>query len=411
MRIPAEFRVLLTGTPLQNNLRELASLLGFILPKVFAEKQEDLEFIFKHKAKTKDDTHDALLSNQRISRAKQMMMPFILRRKKQQVLKHLPSKVCRVESCNMSSTQNQWYQTQATKLRALIEARAAGDQSKSDVGNPMMILRKAAIHPILFRRQFTDETLAKMAKACLKEPEYRESLEELVYEDMQVMTDLELYRFCENHADTMSPFQLEGEPWMDSGKVQRLAELLKTYKDNGDRCLVFSQFTIVLDILDSVLETLDISYFRLDGQTKIDERQDMIDEFYTDPSITVFLLSTKAGGSGINLACANKVIIFDSSFNPQEDVQAENRAHRVGQTRDVEVVRLVSKGTIEEAIAKLGESKLVLDDRVAGDDKEGEKLEKIGEDLVAKMFLGGDDREERKPEGEATVDETNESAE
>ena len=410
MRIPAQFRVLLTGTPLQNNLRELASLLGFILPKVFAQKQEDLELIFKHKAKTKDDSHDALLSNQRISRAKQMMLPFILRRRKQQVLKHLPNKVCRVEYCDMSSMQSQWYQAQESKLRASIEARVAGDQSKSDIGNPMMILRKAAIHPMLFRRQFTDEMLTKMAKACLKEPEYLDSVEELVYEDMQVMTDLELYHFCDNHPTTMSSFQLEGEPWMDSGKVQKLAELLKRYKDNGDRCLVFSQFTIVLDILDSVLETLDISYFRLDGQTKIDERQDMIDEFYADSSITVFLLSTKAGGSGINLACANKVIIFDSSFNPQEDIQAENRAHRVGQTRDVEVVRLVTTGTIEEAIAKLGETKLVLDDRVAGDDKDGEKLEKIGEDLVAKMLLGGDG-EETKTVDEASMDEMKKSSE
>ncbi|KAK5013351.1 DNA-dependent ATPase fun30, partial [Cryomyces antarcticus] len=164
------------------------------------------------------------------------------------------------------------------------------------------------------------------------------------------------------------------------------------HKANGDRTLVFSQFTTVMNILEAVLETLDIKYFRLDGQTPIPTRQDMLDEFYKDSSIPVFMLSTKAGGSGINLACANKVIIFDSSFNPQDDVQAENRAHRVGQTREVEVVRLVTKGTIEEQIHALGTSKLALDDRVAGEGVSAEdekKAEGDGLAMVEKMLLEG----------------------
>ena len=99
------------------------------------------------------------------------------------------------------------------------------------------------------------------------------------------------------------------------------------------------------------------------------------------------MLSTKAGGAGINLACANKVVIFDSSFNPQDDIQAENRAHRVGQTREVEVVRLVTRGTIEEQIHALGESKLALDDRVAGADAGDAATEKANEKSVEDMFL------------------------
>ena len=109
---------------------------------------------------------------------------------------------------------------------------------------------------------------------------------------------------------------------MDSGKVDKLASLLRTYKENGDRVLVFSQSTLVMNILERVMETLDMAFFRLDGSTNVNERQQMIDDFHDDPSITVFLLSTKAGGAGINLACANKVIIYDMSFNPQEDIQA-----------------------------------------------------------------------------------------
>ena len=123
---------------------------------------------------------------------------------------------------------------------------------------------------------------------------------------------------------------------------------------------------MVLDILDLVLTTHDLRFCRLDGSTLMSDRQDLIDTFYRDPDISVFMLSTGAGGAGINLAAANKVIIFDMSFNPQDDIQAENRAHRVGQTREVEVVRLVTRGTVEEQIYRLGETKMALDERVAG---------------------------------------------
>ena len=191
---------------------------------------------------------------------------------------------------------------------------------------------------------------------------------------------------------------------MGSGKVQKLKELLHTFVANGDRTLLFSQFTTMLDILEAVLETLGIKFMRLDGDTQMDRRQDIIDQFHREEDIAVFMLSTKAGGAGINLACANKVVIFDSSFNPQDDIQAENRAHRVGQTREVEVVRLVTKGTIEEQIYALGESKLALDNRVAGEGasaKSGEiKAEQEGEKRVEQMFLdslkSGKDAEQKK---------------
>jgi len=140
-----------------------------------------------------------------------------------------------------------------------------------------------------------------------------------------------------------------------------------------------------------------IGYYRLDGSTKVSERQDLIDEFSADDNHTpVFMLSTKAGGAGINLAKANKVIVFDSGFNPQDDIQAENRAHRIGQVKEVEVVRLVSKGTVEEQIHAMGLTKLKLDEQVAGDgseeqppEKEGEETEKENEGrmMVEDMFF------------------------
>lgn len=322
MRIPSQFRLLLTGTPLQNNLKELASLLGFILPSLFREHSQDLEAIFSHKAKTTDDSHAALLSDQRIARAKSMMTPFVLRRKKHQVLKYLPAKLRRIEYCDLSPTQAELYHKEKSKAQRIVVARAAGERTGNETSNVMMALRKASIHPLLFRRLYDESRLAKMSKAIVKEEQFQQSNVNLVYEDMEAMTDMELHRLCEANPRTMTPYLLQNDEWMDSGKVGKLALLLRRYKENGDRVLVFSQFTMVMDILESVMETLGMRFFRLDGRTNINERQTMIDQFYEDQDITVFLLSTKAGGAGINLACSNKVIIFDSSFNPQDDIQA-----------------------------------------------------------------------------------------
>ncbi|KAI9792542.1 MAG: hypothetical protein M1816_002062 [Peltula sp. TS41687] len=392
MRIPARFRLLLTGTPLQNNLKELAALLGFILPSVFNQRRGDLDFIFKAKARTTDDNHSALLSAQRIARAKSMMTPFVLRRKKHQVLKHLPAKTSRTEYCDMPPAQWEVYNDHLRQAREAMQARAEGKKPTKVIGNVLMQLRKAAIHPMLFRRLFTDDKIRKMAKDCLKEPELSDRDAELVLEDMSYYSDFQLHTFCEEHPKTMTKYNIQNDEWMDSGKVTKLTELLLKYRENGDRVLLFSQFTMVLDILEAVLDTLQIAFFRFDGSTKIEERQDMIDQFHEEKEVTVFLLSTKAGGMGINLACANKVIIFDQSFNPQEDIQAENRAHRVGQTREVEVVRLVSRGTVEEQIHALGETKLALDHRVAGEEttttteKDEKRAEEEGVKAVEKMF-------------------------
>ena len=394
VRIPCKFRLLLTGTPLQNNLVELASLLGFILPHVFAEYEADLAAIFNHKAKTTDnsESHAALLSMERIQRAKRMMAPFVLRRKKHQVLKHLPAKHCKVHYCELSAAQREIYEAEIARAFAVIEARAAGDKTNKETTNTIMTLRKASIHPLLSRRIYNNDLLTKMSRACLKEPIFRESNPTLVWEDMSVMTDMELHHLCEKYPDTMSSFRLRNDEWMDSGKVQALIDLLLKYQANGDRVLVFSQFVMVLNILEVVLEDIQMKYYRLDGNTKVHERQKLIDEFYEYQDVPVFLLSTGAGGAGINLACANRVIIFDSSFNPQSDIQAENRAHRVGQTREVEVVRLVTKGTVEEQIHLLGETKLKLDDRVAGVDNgdsvaDAAKTEKQGEQRVWEMLM------------------------
>lgn len=394
IRIKARFRLLLTGTPLQNNLQELASLLGFILPKVFQERKDDLQYVFANKAKTADESHSTLLSAQRIERAKSMLKPFVLRRKKHQVI-DLPAKVARVEYCELNETQREIYEHEKEEVRKLLEDRAAGKKTGNKSANILMKLRQAAIHPLLYRRIFDDTILSRMAKACLKEEMWSQSDPDIIFEELQAYNDFECHTMAMNHPNSLGKFALKNNEWMNSGKVDKLCELLKRFKENGDRTLIFSQFTMVMDILEHVLETLHMGFFRLDGRTSVEDRQSILDAFYEQVDIPVFLLSTKAGGAGINLACANKVIIFDSSFNPQEDVQAENRAHRVGQTREVEVIRLVTKDTIEEQIYALGQTKLALDQAVAGDDpSESKKSEEVGMKVVEDMVLADLQKEE-----------------
>ncbi len=401
IKIPANFRLLLTGTPLQNNLLELAALLGFILPEIFRDRQEELDFIFKHKASTRDSDHAALLSSQRITRAKSMLTPFVLRRKKDQVLKHMPTKTCRVEYCDLHSSQTVIYDGLREKARERAQLRLEGAKIPSDgENNPLMQLRKAAIHPMLFRRHFTDEKVHKMLALLKKnEPtEFREENHKHLTKEMMGLSDWYLHIWCQLHP-CISDFDVPDLTWMNSGKVVVLVRLLEAYKANGDRVLIFSQFTLVLDLLEAVLETSRIQFTRIDGMTKVNERQTIIDDFRDDKTTTAFLLSTGAGGTGLNLMFANKVIIFDGSFNPQDDIQAENRAHRVGQTRDVEVVRLVTKGTIEEQIYALGQTKLALDSKVAGH----EGIEAKGEELVAKLMLHEESKEAPIKDESATV--------
>ncbi len=391
IKIPANFRLLLTGTPLQNNLQELAALLAFILPDVFRDLEDDLRLIFKTKATTQDADHAALLSAQRIGRARSMLTPFVLRRKKAQVLKHLPAKTCRVQYSALHKSQKVIYNGHLDQARERARVRVEGGKvPKSDENNPLMQLRKAAIHPLLFRRHFNDEMIEKMVDILRKKEPINfpsNAKRQHLVDEMRNGSDFWLHQWCRDYP-CIAKFDIPDLAWMDSGKVDSMIKLVKQYKENGDRVLIFSQFSLVLDILEAVLNSSLIAFTRIDGSTKIEERQSLIDTFRDDDSITAFLLTTKAGGTGINLMYANKVIIFDGSFNPQDDRQAENRAHRVGQTREVEVVRLVTKGTVEEQIFALGQSKLTLDGRVAGDEDSG-KADEAGEKAVSRMLLEG----------------------
>ncbi|ANZ74124.1 BA75_01301T0 [Komagataella pastoris] len=398
MRLGAHFRLLLTGTPLQNNLKELISLLAFILPKLFKEKKDDLKVLFDQKAKTtgiEDPDFNPLLSQQAISKARTMMAPFVLRRKKFQVLSHLPEKHHFIETCEFLDEQKVLYEEELEKVKTLREEREKRKLIKDDEtlkklpplpsqSNLIMQLRKAALHPLLFRGIFTDKVIKEMSAKIMREPVYADANLEYIYEDMSIMNDYELNELCLKYPRTLSKYKLEEKSFMQSGKVQKLKELLdQIIFERKEKVLIFSLFTQVLDIIEVVLSIFKIKFLRLDGQTSVDIRQDIIDKFYEDETIPVFLLSTKAGGFGINLVCANNVIIFDQSFNPHDDKQAEDRAHRVGQTKEVNVYRMVTKNTIDESILQLALNKLQLDSTVSDDN---DKSTRAFEEQTAKVI-------------------------
>ncbi|KAF3346132.1 hypothetical protein VD0002_g9810 [Verticillium dahliae] len=369
IRIKADWRMLLTGTPVQNNLMELLSLLNFIDPKMFKGHMEHLQYMFSQKVTTRDVNNGAFLYSERVSRARTILEPFILQRRKQQVLSDMPNKTCNVEYCELPPSQKELYD----ELETLFKSGPVGKSKtanvrQNDVNNIWMQLRKAAIHPQLFRRHFDDKKVEKMAGVLMRKVPQSElqqpNMEHLIGE-LKNCSDFELHLWCRDYK-CLEGFDLPEGSWMESGKVTKMLELIHQYQANGDRVLVFSKFAKVIEILREVLHTDGIRHCVLYGATSVEERQGLINEFNENTDIPVFLLTTGAGGTGINLTSANKVIIFDQSDNPQDDIQAENRAHRLGQTRDVEVIRLLARRTIEELIFKACEKKIELANKVTG---------------------------------------------
>ncbi|XP_071973941.1 SWI/SNF-related matrix-associated actin-dependent regulator of chromatin subfamily A containing DEAD/H box 1 isoform X2 [Engystomops pustulosus] len=354
MTLNAKNRLLLTGTPVQNNLLELMSLLNFVMPHMFSSSTSEIKRMFSSKAKSTDE--QSTFEKERIAHAKLIMKPFILKRVKSEVLKQLPPKQDHITFCQMSKKQQQLYDDLMVKLKRSIE----GPEKNSELCNVMMHLRKMANHPLLHRQYYTAEKLRSMSKLMLKEPTHRDANPDLIFEDMEVMTDFELHRLCSEFS-SLSKYRLEKALLLDSGKFEVLDQLLSDIKNKGSRVVLFSQFTMMLDILEVFLKHNQHRYIRLDGKTQISERIHLIDQFNNDMDIFIFLLSTKAGGLGINLTSANVVILHDIDCNPYNDKQAEDRCHRVGQTKEVTVYRLIGKGTIEESMLKISQQKLRLE--------------------------------------------------
>ena len=252
MKLKGKFRLLLTGTPLQNNLKELVSLLSFMLPDLFNEKREELASIFNQKSgsvtrkesSSSSSSYNPLLAEQAIKNAKAMMTPFVLRRRKDQVLQHLPAKSHEIVHCELTPFQSKLYfdflnkgrnlRSERERRRQLSNAEAARLAKLDPIptsSNVLMDLRKAALHPLLFRGHFTDAMLQDMSKAIMMEPEYVEANQTYIFEDMQVMSDFELDRLCVKFPKTLSKWKLDDEKYLDSGKIIELKKILdKTTK-------------------------------------------------------------------------------------------------------------------------------------------------------------------------------------
>ncbi|EPB69739.1 helicase protein [Ancylostoma ceylanicum] len=224
------------------------------------------------------------------------------------------------------------------------------------------------------------------------EKPYEKKRWEDVAEDLSYQSDFQIHQICEKFRSTKK-FLLSEDLALESGKCRMLDELLPKIKEKGDKVLIFSQFTSMLDILEVYMRIRGYAYKRLDGSTPVMERQEMINEFNNDDELFIFLLSTRAGGLGINLTSANHIILHDIDFNPYNDKQAEDRCHRMGQKKEVYVTRLVSKDTVEVDIHCLARKKLQLEKAVT-DGIKGQ-IEEVDE-----TSRGSGESKEEKPDSD-----------
>ncbi|KAH3757705.1 chromodomain helicase DNA binding protein [Pelomyxa schiedti] len=302
-------RILLTGTPIQNNTKELWSLLNFIEPSNFASQEGFLQEF--------GNLHD----EQQVKNLQEVLHPHLLRRMKSDVEKSIPPKEETVVEVELTVLQKQYYRAILEKNREFLNKGCANNANVPNLLNIVMQLRKVCNHPFL-----------------IPGVEEKEAGPDKSPEDY-------------NNALTRS-----------SGKLVLLDKLLPKLLAAKHKILIFSQLKGVLDLLEKYLQFKDYLYERLDGSVKANDRQMAIERF-CNPEYQrfIFLLSTRAGGFGINLAAADTVVIYDSDWNPQNDVQAQARCHRIGQKKDVKIYRLLSRNTYEMIMFDRASKKLGLD--------------------------------------------------
>eukprot|EP00455_Lapot_gusevi_P043225 TRINITY_DN5226_c0_g1_i2.p1 TRINITY_DN5226_c0_g1~~TRINITY_DN5226_c0_g1_i2.p1 ORF type:complete len:558 (-),score=128.31 TRINITY_DN5226_c0_g1_i2:92-1603(-) len=373
-KIQTEYRLLLTGTPIQNSLSELVSLLAFLIPSGSETLQR---WALELQANGSDTNKDV------IAQVKTILRPFILRRLKSEVLNQMVGKSSYVEWCPMSERQQQIYQQSLQASRAA----AAESASKRTLQNVTMQLRKAANHPLLHRVIFTPQIIDSVADIAIRAGVFEPDVDFLkVCEHLLGLSDFALHRMCVGVPE-LSKFLLPREMIFGSGKFDMLFNrLLPALQQGGHRVLLFSQFTIMLDIVEEAVRMQEYGYLRLDGNTPVSTRQSLIDQFNSNQNIFLFLLSTRAGGLGLNLTAADTVILHDIDWNPQTDLQAEDRAHRLGQTKPVTVYRLLSSGSIDEYMYRVAERKRNLNEDVLSLNNDIDDEENIDDDIIREIL-------------------------
>jgi len=340
-------RLLLTGTPLQNNMAELWALLNFLQPDIF-DDYEIFESWFNAKSLHEDkDEKDRLIQQEEkngiLASIHKIVGPFMLRRVKTEVELSLPPKTEVVVYCPFTQAQADQYKAfqgllARTKKKVAKEEPMLGGNLGSYQMQYMVDLRSAVNHPYILQNPGT--------------------------------IDREIVNCC--------------------GKMQVLDQMLRRLMKDGHKTLIFSQMTRLLDVLVNYLEMSKIPFCMLDGRMSYMDRQEHVERFQNDPDVMVFLLSTRAGGLGINLTAADTCIIYDSDWNPQQDLQAQDRCHRIGQTKPVMVYRLVTKNTIDQVMVERAQAKRALERLIVHKDKfksGAENLKKTGTSLATKEIM------------------------
>lgn len=353
----SDYRLILTGTPLQNNLPELWALLNFVLPKIFNSVKSFDEWFNTPFANTGGQDKIELSEEETllvIRRLHKVLRPFLLRRLKKDVEKDLPNKVEKVIKCKMSSLQSKLYQ-QMLKHNVLFasDPETGKPVTIKNTNNQIMQLRKICNHPF-------------------------------VYEEVEYLIN--------PTAETNDII------WRVAGKFELLDRILPKFKRTGHRVLIFFQMTQIMDIMEDFLRLRGMKYMRLDGATKADDRTGLLNQFNSkDSEYFCFLLSTRAGGLGLNLQTADTVIIFDTDWNPHQDLQAQDRAHRIGQKNEVRILRLITEDSVEEMILERAYAKLEIDGKVIQAGKFDNKSTAEEQEALLRALI--EKEEERKQKG------------
>lgn len=320
-QIKSETRYALTGTPIENSLAELWSIFDFIMPG----------YLFGYR-KFKNTYEAPIVKGEdeaAMSKLKMLIEPFVLRRNKKQVLKELPEKTVTVLDNEMGEEQRNIYLNYLIRAKQEISEQIdlnGYEGSRMQILAALTRLRQICCHPSLFIKDYNE----------------------------------------------------------GSSKLEQCMEIVQEAVNGGHKILLFSGYTSMFEIIEKELKQSNINYFKLTGSTKVEERMRLVDEFNENPEIQVFLISLKAGGTGLNLTGADMVIHYDPWWNVSTENQATDRAYRIGQRNNVQVYKLITKNSIEEKIYKLQERKAKLADEML--DTKTKFVSKLSKEEIMELF-------------------------
>ncbi|XP_069990366.1 lymphocyte-specific helicase [Penaeus vannamei] len=375
---PSANRLLLTGTPLQNNLAELWSLLNFLMPEIF-DSLDVFESWFDVTEMMEDGSDEKIIQQERekqvIGTLQKILSPFFLRRMKKDVNLEIPPKKELLVYTPMTPLQLKLYEATLTMDYTVFDnLKKAEEKIEYDnKGRPKRKSKKDIDYSALLDESESPKSLDRFLDAVMKMQEKgsdEATAKKTSAVNIKLTNRMMQCRKIVNHPYLINyPLTPDGEYMIDEGllescgKLQVLDQLLGELYKRKHRVLIFSQMTMMLDILEDYLSLRPkYNYKRLDGSRSLDTRQNDIKEYNSkDSNSFIFLLSTRAGGLGINLASADTVIIYDSDWNPQADLQAQDRCHRIGQTRPVLILRLITASTIDERIVERAATKRKLE--------------------------------------------------